>query len=297
MKATARNWTTVSTLLQMAERMTMHAYTVLDVFTATPLEGNPVAVFADGSGLDARTMQRTRRELNLSETVFVLPATGDGDARVRIFTPFAELPFAGHPVLGTAFALGEGSDAPGVTLETGAGSVPVALQRESGRVVFGEMDQPIPANEPFERQQELLAAIGVERAELPIEAYRNGPLHVYVALGGEDEVAAVRPVPARARGARSGPRRRDDRRQRRPFQDPELRARARGPRGSGDRLGRGTARACTWRVTGGSAGRADRDPAGAEIGRPSAPARARGGERGPRRPRGRRRAGGDRRPR
>src|SRR5213080_260342 len=94
-------------------------YTIVDVFTEAPLEGNPVAVFDDGSGLDGETMQRTARELNLSETVFVLPALDGGDARVRIFTPYAELPFAGHPVLGTAFVLGGRSAAPAVRLETG----------------------------------------------------------------------------------------------------------------------------------------------------------------------------------
>jgi trans-2,3-dihydro-3-hydroxyanthranilate isomerase len=171
----------------------MHPYTVLDVFTDTPLEGNQVAVFDDASGLSGETMQRAARELNLSETVFVLPATDGADARVRIFTPSAELPFAGHPVLGTAFALGERSGAPVVRLETGAGIVPIALRREGETVVFGEMDQPIPVPEPFPREPELLRALGVERSELPVEAYRNGPLHVYVALGSEQAVAAVRP--------------------------------------------------------------------------------------------------------
>lgn len=171
----------------------MHPYTVLDVFTDTPLEGNQVAVFHDGSGIEGETMQRAARELALSETVFLLPAVDGGDARVRIFTPAAELPFAGHPVLGTAFVLGERSHAPLVRLETGAGVVPIALRRDGERVVFGEMDQPIPAPEPFTRERELLRALGVERSELPVEAYRNGPLHVYVALGSEQAVAAVRP--------------------------------------------------------------------------------------------------------
>jgi trans-2,3-dihydro-3-hydroxyanthranilate isomerase len=170
-----------------------HAYTVLDVFTDTPLEGNPLAVFHDGSGVDAHTMQRAARELNLSETVFVLGALDGGDARVRIFTPSAELPFAGHPVLGTAFVLGEVTDAPVVRLETGAGVTPIALRRESGTVVFGEMDQPLPVREPFEHESALLGALGVERSELPVEAYRNGPVQVYVALESERAVAQLRP--------------------------------------------------------------------------------------------------------
>jgi trans-2,3-dihydro-3-hydroxyanthranilate isomerase len=159
-----------------------------------PLEGNPVAVFADGAGLTTELMQRTAREMNLSETVFVTaPDGGEADARLRIFTPGAELPFAGHPVLGTAFALAENSEEPVVRLQTGAGLVPVTLQREHGVIVHGKMDQPIPVREPFASERELLAALGVERSELPVEVYRNGPRHVYVALPSEQAVASLRP--------------------------------------------------------------------------------------------------------
>ena len=171
----------------------MHAYTVVDVFTDTPLEGNQVAVFDDGTGVEPATMQRAARELNLSETVFVLPDGDGGDPRVRIFTPTAELPFAGHPVLGTAFVLGERSDTAEVVLVTGAGRIPVALARRDSSVVFGEMDQPVPVAEPFARERELLQALGAERSELPVESYRNGPEHVYVALATEQRVAGLRP--------------------------------------------------------------------------------------------------------
>jgi trans-2,3-dihydro-3-hydroxyanthranilate isomerase len=173
--------------------MSDHPYTIVDVFTERPLEGNPAAIFADGSGLDDELMQRIARELNLSETVFVLPAGGEADARVRIFTPWAELPFAGHPVLGTAFVLGQHTDSPVIRLLTGAGTVAIALRREGDTIVCGEMEQPIPVLEPFEREPELLAALGLDRSELPVEAYRNGPAHVYVALGGEHQVAELRP--------------------------------------------------------------------------------------------------------
>lgn len=171
----------------------MHPYVVLDVFTDVPLEGNQVAVFEDGAGLSADLMQRAARELNLSETVFLLAPDEDADARVRIFTPAAELPFAGHPVLGTAFVLGERLRKPVVRLQTGAGTIPIELQRDEGRIAYGEMAQPIPVPETFDRAPELLGALGVERSQLPIEAYRNGPLHVYVALASDDEVAALRP--------------------------------------------------------------------------------------------------------
>jgi trans-2,3-dihydro-3-hydroxyanthranilate isomerase len=171
----------------------MREYVVLDVFTSAPLEGNPVAVFTDGRGLSDEQMQRAARELNLSETVFLLPGEAQADARARIFTPAAELPFAGHPVLGTAFLLAERDALETVRLRTAAGVVPIALRRADGQLDYGEMEQPIPTIEPFGRADELLAALGVERSELPIEAYRNGPVHVYVALEDEDAVAGLTP--------------------------------------------------------------------------------------------------------
>jgi trans-2,3-dihydro-3-hydroxyanthranilate isomerase len=171
----------------------MRSYTVVDAFAENPLEGNQVAVFDDGTGLSIETMQRAALELNLSETVFMLPPEGDADARVRIFTPTAELPFAGHPVLGTAFVVGGRIDAEVVRLETGLGVVPLELRREGELVTYARMDQPIPAIEPFSHDRELLDALGLGRSELPIEAYRNGPVHVYVAFADEEQVATLRP--------------------------------------------------------------------------------------------------------
>ncbi|MGH3320298.1 MAG: PhzF family phenazine biosynthesis protein [Streptosporangiaceae bacterium] len=171
----------------------VYQYVVADVFTDVPLAGNQLAVFTDARGLAADRMQRTARELNLSETVFVLPAERDGDVRVRIFTPIAELPFAGHPVLGTAFVVGEMLGTTTVRLETGAGVVPTELERDGTRIVFGRMRQPIPGWAPYERADALLEALGVARAGLPVEGYRNGPLHVYVELDGEEAVTALRP--------------------------------------------------------------------------------------------------------
>ncbi len=170
------------------------SYLVLDVFTRTPLEGNALALVRDGRGLSTEEMQRIARELNLSETVFALPADGGGaDARVRIFTPFSELPFAGHPVLGSAIALGAALSSTHVTLLTGAGEVPVELAPAADLVGEGRMRQPLPSWAPFERERELLAALGVERSQLPVEVYVNGPRHVYVMLESEDAVAALAP--------------------------------------------------------------------------------------------------------
>ena len=96
-------------------------YVVADVFTDTPLEGNQLAVFTDGRDVDDGTMQRLALELKFSETVFVLPTEADADVRIRIFTPAAEIPFAGHPTLGSAFVLGGPLQKPVIRLETGAG--------------------------------------------------------------------------------------------------------------------------------------------------------------------------------
>jgi trans-2,3-dihydro-3-hydroxyanthranilate isomerase len=168
-------------------------YVVADVFTDKPLAGNPVAVFTDGRGLDDKEMQRLARELNLSESVFVFPAEAGGHARIRIFTPGLELPFAGHPTLGTAFVLAGPLQLQEIRLETLKGIVPVRLEREENRIVFGRMEQPVPSWEPFPDPEALLAGLGVEGSELPVEVYDNGATHVYVALGSEDEVAQLRP--------------------------------------------------------------------------------------------------------
>jgi trans-2,3-dihydro-3-hydroxyanthranilate isomerase len=168
-------------------------YVIADVFTDTPLEGNQLAVFTDGRDLDTETMQALARETKFSETVFVLPTEADADVRTRIFTPAAEIPFAGHPTLGTAFVLGGPLQKTVIRLETGAGVVPVELEREGARIVFGRMQQPIPSVEPYQDADELLDALGVSESKLPIEVYDNGLRHVYVCLGSEEEVAALTP--------------------------------------------------------------------------------------------------------
>jgi trans-2,3-dihydro-3-hydroxyanthranilate isomerase len=174
-----------------------HRYLVVDVFTSQPLEGNQLGVFLDGRPFTDGDMQRLAREMNFPETVFLLPPQSDGDVAMRIFTPEEELPFAGHPVLGTAFAVGTALGTDKVTLETRLGPVPIALERDGSRIVFGRMQQPIPTPEPYDRPDDLLAALGVQSSELPVELYRNGPPHVYVALPDEQAVATLRPDMAR----------------------------------------------------------------------------------------------------
>lgn len=174
--------------------MTDLRYVVVDVFTDRPLEGNQLAVFTDARNLDEATMQSLARELKFSESTFVLPPEQGGHAKMRIFTPVTELPFAGHPTLGTAFVLGGPLQAAELRLETGNGTVTVVLERDdSARIVFGRMQQPLPTIEPYEGEAELLAALGVERSVLPVELYDNGMRHVYVGLDSEEHVAALKP--------------------------------------------------------------------------------------------------------
>ncbi len=169
-------------------------YVLADVFTDRPLAGNQLAVFTDARDLDEVTMQELAHELGLSETVFVLPPREGGTVRLRIFTPRTEIPFAGHPCLGAAFVLGAPLQLGVIALETGRGMVPVELDRdESGRIVFGRMTQPVPSVVPFDRADELLAALGVAESELPVEMYDNGVRFAYVKLPAKKDVAGLRP--------------------------------------------------------------------------------------------------------
>jgi len=120
----------------------------VDVFTDRALTGNSLAVFLDGRGLSTEQMQALAREMNLSETTFILP--GDAAAektrgvRVRIFTVQEELPFAGHPTLGTAFVLRGQTGAPEVRLDLNVGTIPVRFTQEPAQPAFGEMTQKRP---------------------------------------------------------------------------------------------------------------------------------------------------------
>ncbi len=169
-------------------------YVIVDVFTDRALAGNQLAVFTDGRGLDAETMQALAREIGFSETTFVLPAEQGGTARVRIFMPASELPFAGHPILGTAWVLAAPLQRAVVELETGRGIGPVEIERdESGSLVFGRMVQPVPTVEPFADRDALFAALRISRSALPVERYDNGASHVFVVLDSREDVAALRP--------------------------------------------------------------------------------------------------------
>jgi len=181
-------------------------YVIADVFTDVPLAGNQLAVFTDARDLDELTMQALAKETNLSETVFVLPPSNDeADVRIRIFTPAVELPFAGHPTLGAAFVLGGPLSKIVIRLETAAGVVPVELERDGPRIVFGLMDQPLPRWQAVADPAPILSAVGVSGSSLPVERYDLGPGHVYIELESAEAVAALAPdVGALARATQDG---------------------------------------------------------------------------------------------
>jgi trans-2,3-dihydro-3-hydroxyanthranilate isomerase len=168
-------------------------YVICDVFTERKLAGNALAVFTDARGLDDGTMQALAREMNLSESVFVLPPAQGGHARIRIFTPAREVPFAGHPVLGAAFVLASPLQLPSLRLETGSGVVDLSLQRDGHALSFATMVQPLPTIAAFPNPERLFCALGVDGTRVPVAVYDNGIRHAFVVLDSPAQVAALRP--------------------------------------------------------------------------------------------------------
>lgn len=168
----------------------------VDVFSAEPLLGNPVAVVHDADGLTDEQMQRFARWTNLSETTFLLaPTHPTADYRLRIFTPSMELPFAGHPTLGSAHAWLEAGGAPagdGLVQECGVGLV--SLRRNAGRVAFAAPDllRSGPVSEDL--AQEIATALGIERSAILDLAWAdNGPGWVGVRVASAEAVLALTP--------------------------------------------------------------------------------------------------------
>jgi len=179
--------------------MTQHslrAFKQVDVFTATPYRGNPLAVVLDGTGLDDDTMQRFARWTHLSETTFLLPPTQpSADYRVRIFTPGGELPFAGHPTLGSCHAWLEAGGQPRgehVVQECGVGLV--KIRRDGQRLAFAA--PPLRKGGPLPEDDVALIArgLGVARADIVDHAWcDNGPRWRGVLLKSAEQVLALKP--------------------------------------------------------------------------------------------------------
>lgn len=172
--------------------MTRHEYHLVDVFTDRPFGGNPLAVFKDGRGIRDDAMQSIAKELHLSETTFVLPPNSSAaDHRVRIFTPDTELPFAGHPTLGTAYVLAEGKDG-AMRLEEGVGVISVTL-----REGFVQMVQPLPTFSGTTTSRKAAAdALGLAveevRSDVPIQVGSSGLPYLFVPLSNLKAVRRAR---------------------------------------------------------------------------------------------------------
>src|SRR6266567_2122248 len=171
--------------------MNRHEYTLVDVFTDTKFGGNQLAVFTDGSGIRDDTMQSVAKELNLPETTFVVPAERGGDHRLRIFTPARELPFAGHPTVGTAYVLAASRDAT-LRLEEQVGTLQVTV-----RDGFSEMEQPLPTFEPVGDRDAVAASLSLSAADLepslPIEIGSSGNRFMFVGVRTLDAVRRATP--------------------------------------------------------------------------------------------------------
>jgi trans-2,3-dihydro-3-hydroxyanthranilate isomerase len=171
-----------------------HQIRIVDVFTDKPLAGNQLAVVLDGKDVPVRLMQRIAREMNFSETVFILPPEKPAHAaRLRIFTPASELPFAGHPTIGTAWVLFNEGLVKGLqfTLEEGVGPVKVRGVKEEGRLMFWMSNPKLSFGEVIPHAQ-VAMAIGIDESDIthdiPAQVASTGNPHLFVALR---DVAAV----------------------------------------------------------------------------------------------------------
>jgi PhzF family phenazine biosynthesis protein len=175
----------------------MRAMQIVDVFASAPYGGNPVAVVLDGEGLTSEQMRRFAHWMNLSETTFLLPANDPvADYRLRIFTPVAELPFAGHPTLGSCHAWLQTGAPPKrpdlVTQECPAGLI--GLRRIEGRLAFAApaLTRTGPVEEPLLAR--IASVLGIAREEIRDSQWvDNGPGWVAVMLAGAEQVLALRP--------------------------------------------------------------------------------------------------------
>jgi trans-2,3-dihydro-3-hydroxyanthranilate isomerase len=179
-------------------------YLQLDVFTSRRFEGNQLAVFLDARGIDSKTMQTLAREMNFSESTFVLPPERpDTDVRMRIFTPGVELPMAGHPTIGTTFALAQtGAIAPGrdhLVFGLGVGPTKVELKWDGPELSFAWMDQRLPdVRQPVVSADAVARAAGVDvaahrRTGLPLQEISCGVPYILLPLASRADVDAADP--------------------------------------------------------------------------------------------------------
>jgi trans-2,3-dihydro-3-hydroxyanthranilate isomerase len=183
----------------MTKNLRQFSFVQLDVFTSRPFEGNSLAVFLDGRGLSDEEMQALAREMNLSETTFILPREAsierERGVRVRIFTVQEELPFAGHPTLGTGFQLRGSSGAREIVMDLNVGKVPVRFEERAGQPAFGEMTQVDPEFGERHDREAVVRASGLRDGDidpsLPIQTISTGLPFTVVPIRGLDTMRAL----------------------------------------------------------------------------------------------------------
>ncbi|MGD8165402.1 PhzF family phenazine biosynthesis protein [Pantoea sp. FN0307] len=171
----------------------LHDYTILNAFTNSPLEGNPVSVFHNSGDISAPVMQAIARQLQLSESTFISEVTTDGQARVRIFTPVNELPFAGHPLMGAASAFSRRHGLEQFIFHTDIGAVKVTVEHHSSTLSTVKINVPPALNIPFNEEKRLLKALGLKQSVQPIEMYDAGARHVLVPVDSIQTLHSLRP--------------------------------------------------------------------------------------------------------
>jgi trans-2,3-dihydro-3-hydroxyanthranilate isomerase len=176
-------------------------YVLMDVFTDRPLEGNQLAIFTDARGLSTEQMQALARETNLSETTFILPREAEEErrdgTRVRIFTVQEELPFAGHPTLGTAYYLHRFGGSNEIWLDLKVGKIPVHFRAEDDQKSFGEMRQRDPEAGTIHDKEKIARAAGLALDEiaphLPVQTFSTGLAFIIVPVTSLEAIRKVGP--------------------------------------------------------------------------------------------------------
>ncbi|MBI3654295.1 MAG: PhzF family phenazine biosynthesis protein [Acidobacteria bacterium] len=184
--------------------MSNKKFIIADVFTDTQFGGNQLAVYLDGNGLDKATMQNIAREMNYSETTFLLPPESSGDFRVRIFTPHEELPFAGHPLVGSGFVIvaqkmkAWSAPSTNVRLETGVGEIVIKVDITNDQPGFTEMTQPLPVVQSVWTDTARLAkALALAESDiastnLPVQVLFNGIPVLMIPVASLQAVARIK---------------------------------------------------------------------------------------------------------
>jgi trans-2,3-dihydro-3-hydroxyanthranilate isomerase len=185
----------------MIRKPRQFAFVQLDVFSSRPFEGNQLAVFLDGRRLSDQEMQTLAQEMNLSETTFILPRDASTErergVRVRIFTVQEELPFAGHPTLGTAFQVRGATGADEIVLDLNVGKVHVRFEEQPGQPVFGEMTQVNPEFGTRHDREAVVRATGLKDGDidpsLPIQTISTGLPFTVVPIRGLEIIRQLHP--------------------------------------------------------------------------------------------------------